>query len=101
VNRSAEFAGFTNWLDLYPAFLDAQGKQDPRLFVDGLHPREAGYRVWRDRLIQAKAAARTSATDSFSARSSALRQARHLFEVDAAAFGIGPSSVSALRWAIR
>ncbi|MEI6026525.1 MAG: GDSL-type esterase/lipase family protein [Betaproteobacteria bacterium] len=59
--RSAEFAGFTSWLDLYPAFLDAQGKQDSRLFVDGLHPSEAGYRVWRDRLIQAMAAARASA----------------------------------------
>jgi lysophospholipase L1-like esterase len=59
--RSAEFAGFTVWLDLYPAFVDAQGKQDPRLFVDGLHPSEAGYRVWRDRLVPALASARASA----------------------------------------
>jgi lysophospholipase L1-like esterase len=58
--RSAEFAGFTTWLDLYPAFLDAQGKQNARLFVDGLHPSEAGYRVWRDRLVQALAAARAT-----------------------------------------
>jgi len=58
---SAEFAGFTTWLDLYPAFVDAQGKQDPRLFVDGLHPSEAGYRVWRDRLVPALATARASA----------------------------------------
>jgi lysophospholipase L1-like esterase len=55
---SAEFAGFTTWLDLYPVFVDVRGKQDPRLFVDGLHPSEAGYRVWRDRLIQALASAR-------------------------------------------
>jgi len=59
--NSAEFAGFTTWLDLYPAFVDAQGKQDPRLFVDGLHPSEAGYRVWRDRLVPALATARASA----------------------------------------
>jgi lysophospholipase L1-like esterase len=38
--------------------LNAQGQQDPRLFVDGLHPSEAGYRVWRDRLLPALAAAR-------------------------------------------
>jgi lysophospholipase L1-like esterase len=58
---STEFAGFTTWLDLYPVFVDAQGKQDPRLFVDGLHPSEAGYRVWRDRLVPALASARASA----------------------------------------
>lgn len=57
--KSPEFAGFTTWLDLYPAFIDAQGKQRSRLFVDGLHPSEAGYRVWRDRLVPALASART------------------------------------------
>lgn len=59
--KSPEFAGFTTWLDLYPAFVDAQGRQDARLFVDGLHPSEAGYRVWRDRLLPALAAARRPA----------------------------------------
>jgi lysophospholipase L1-like esterase len=59
--KSPEFAGFTIWLDLYPAFLDAQGKQDARLFVDGLHPSEAGYRVWRDRLVPALAQVRKGA----------------------------------------
>jgi lysophospholipase L1-like esterase len=49
--KSPEFAGFTAWLDLYPAFVDAQGRQDTKLFVDGLHPSEAGYRLWRDRLV--------------------------------------------------
>jgi len=58
---SDEFAAFTSWLDLYPAFVDAQGRQDPRLFVDGLHPSEAGYRVWRDKLVPALASARASA----------------------------------------
>jgi lysophospholipase L1-like esterase len=58
--QSTEFAGFTTWLDLYPAFLNAQGQQDPRLFVDGLHPSEAGYRLWRDRLVPALAQARKS-----------------------------------------
>lgn len=58
---SPEFAGFTTWLDLYPAFVDAQGRQEVRLFVDGLHPSEAGYRVWRDRLVPALEAARAAA----------------------------------------
>jgi lysophospholipase L1-like esterase len=56
--QSPEFAGFTTWLDLYPSFVDAQGRQDTRLFLDGLHPSEAGYRIWRDRLVPALAAAR-------------------------------------------
>jgi lysophospholipase L1-like esterase len=56
-----EFARFTTWLDLYPSFVDARGRQDARLFVDGLHPSEAGYRVWRDRLLAALASARTAA----------------------------------------
>ena len=55
---SPEFAGFTIWLDLYPSFVDAQGRQDGKLFLDGLHPSEAGYRVWRDRLVPALVAAR-------------------------------------------
>lgn len=55
---SPEFAGFTTWLDLYPSFVDAQGRQDGKLFLDGLHPSEAGYRVWRDRLVPALVAAR-------------------------------------------
>lgn len=58
--RSPEFASFTTWLDLYPAFVDAQGRQNARLFVDGLHPSEAGYRVWRDRLVPALAAVRAN-----------------------------------------
>ena len=56
--KSPEFAGFTVWLDLYPSFVDAQGRQKAPLFVDGLHPSEEGYRVWRDRLVPALASAR-------------------------------------------
>ncbi len=59
--KNPEFAGFTTWLDLYPSFVDRQGRQTARLFVDGLHPSEAGYRVWRDRLVPALASARTLA----------------------------------------
>lgn len=59
--KRPEFAGFTTWFDLYPAFLDPQGRQDARRFVDGLHPSEAGYRVWRDRMVPALASARASA----------------------------------------
>ncbi|WP_396270561.1 hypothetical protein [Ideonella sp.] len=58
--QSPEFAPFTVWLDLTPGFVDAQDRQDPQLFVDGLHPSEAGYRVWRDRLVAALKAARES-----------------------------------------
>lgn len=39
------------YLDLYPAFVDADGHQRRDLFNDGLHPSRDGYRVWRDRLL--------------------------------------------------
>ncbi|WP_197042289.1 GDSL-type esterase/lipase family protein [Sandarakinorhabdus oryzae] len=45
--RSATMA----YLDLYPDFVDAQGRQRRDLFNDGLHPSRDGYRVWRDRLL--------------------------------------------------
>jgi lysophospholipase L1-like esterase len=48
---SAEFAPHTVYLDLFPGFIDAKGNQVGSLFTDGLHPNEAGYRVWRDRLL--------------------------------------------------
>lgn len=46
-----EFAAHVRFLDLTPGFVDAQGLQIAALFNDGLHPSEAGYRVWRDRLV--------------------------------------------------
>ena len=48
---SPPYANFVSLLDLYPAFVDASGKQIDSLFNDGLHPSEAGYRVWRDQLV--------------------------------------------------
>ena len=49
--QSPEFAGSTQFLDLYPAFVDEKGQQIASYFNDGIHPSEAGYRVWRDRLL--------------------------------------------------
>lgn len=45
------YATYLSLLDLHTAFVDPQGRQLPAYFVDGLHPNEAGYRVWRDRLV--------------------------------------------------
>jgi lysophospholipase L1-like esterase len=44
-------AGHVRYLDLYPAFLGADGQQNRAFFMDGVHPNEAGYRAWRDRLV--------------------------------------------------
>ena len=49
--ESQPFAGFVSFLDLYPAFVDASGKEIVRYFNDGTHPSEDGYRVWRDQLV--------------------------------------------------
>ena len=46
----ADQAGHVRYLDLYPAFLGADGQQHRAFFMDGVHPNEAGYRAWRDRL---------------------------------------------------
>jgi lysophospholipase L1-like esterase len=48
---SPRFAGHVSLLDLHAAFLDREGRQVTSYFVDGLHPNEAGYRAWRDRLV--------------------------------------------------
>ena len=49
---SPQFSGFVSYLDLYPLFVDAAGQQNGGYFVtDGVHPNQAGYRVWRDRLV--------------------------------------------------
>ena len=39
------------YLDLYPVFLSPDGQQNRAFFMDGVHPNEAGYRAWRDRLV--------------------------------------------------
>ena len=49
--QSKPYAQFVEYLDLYPLFVDAAGKQKSELFMDNLHPDEAGYRVWRDALV--------------------------------------------------
>ncbi|MEI6641821.1 MAG: GDSL-type esterase/lipase family protein [Novosphingobium sp.] len=38
------------YLDLYSGFVDDAGTQRRDLFNDSLHPSQAGYRVWRDRV---------------------------------------------------
>jgi lysophospholipase L1-like esterase len=48
------------FLDLYPAYLDSTGTQRPELFCDGLHPNEAGYQIWGDRVLAFLAANRTA-----------------------------------------
>jgi lysophospholipase L1-like esterase len=45
------FAEYVVYLDLYPRFVDASGAQLSDYFMDGLHPNESGYRVWRDTLL--------------------------------------------------
>lgn len=49
--QSAPFAAYVHFLDLYPAFVDSAGKQQARLFNDGIHPSLEGYAVWRDQLL--------------------------------------------------
>jgi len=48
---SGPYAGYVHYLDLVPAFVDAEGRQIEKYFDDGLHPNETGYRVWRDQLL--------------------------------------------------
>jgi lysophospholipase L1-like esterase len=48
---SPPFADYVVYLDLYPRFVDASGAQLSGYFMDGLHPNESGYRVWRDTLL--------------------------------------------------
>lgn len=47
-----EHASRLSVLDLHAVFIDRSGRQISSYFVDGLHPNEAGYRAWRDRLVQ-------------------------------------------------
>jgi lysophospholipase L1-like esterase len=65
---SPDWSAFTGWLDLTPGFVDAQGQQVAALFTDGLHPNQAGYRIWRDRLLPFLATERRKATATTAAR---------------------------------
>ena len=49
--HSAAYRNFVEYLDLYPLFVDGAGHQRSERFMDGLHPDEAGYRIWRDALV--------------------------------------------------
>ncbi len=48
---SVPYAGQVVYLDLYSRFLDSKGMQVGSLFMDGLHPNTAGYRIWADALL--------------------------------------------------
>ncbi len=52
--------GSLHFLDLYSSYVDAAGVQRGELFCDALHLNEAGYRVWRDRLVTYLAEIRSS-----------------------------------------
>lgn len=51
--RTTSHAGYVSYLELYPAFVDAAGKQIAAHFADGVHPNESGYRIWRGLLLPA------------------------------------------------
>ncbi|ESQ77630.1 GDSL-type esterase/lipase family protein [Asticcacaulis sp. AC402] len=40
-----------SFLDLYPDFVDVDGRGPRHLFPDGVHLSEEGYRLWRDLLL--------------------------------------------------
>jgi lysophospholipase L1-like esterase len=48
---SEPFSRYIRFFDAHATFVDASGRQLTQYFVDGLHPNETGYRVWRDRLV--------------------------------------------------
>lgn len=47
-----EFSKFVVFLNLYPYYMDADGRQIATYFADGLHPNDQGYTVWRDKLLE-------------------------------------------------
>jgi lysophospholipase L1-like esterase len=57
--KQSGYASWVTYLDLYRSFVDDAGTQRKELFVDGLHPARDGYRIWRDRLLESLATART------------------------------------------
>jgi lysophospholipase L1-like esterase len=59
-----QYSPFTTYLELYPAFVDSTGKQIAGCFADGVHPNEAGYRIWRGHLLPALDRARAAADHS-------------------------------------
>jgi lysophospholipase L1-like esterase len=51
LTASLPFANYVVYLDLYSKFVDSSGAQMSGYFMDGLHPNESGYRIWRDALL--------------------------------------------------
>jgi len=51
LQQVAQRQGVT-WIDLYPLFVDADGKLRRELTNDGLHLMGAGYLIWRDAIKQ-------------------------------------------------
>jgi lysophospholipase L1-like esterase len=46
------YSDYTVFLNLYPLFTDSAGNQKTGFFVtDGVHPNDAGYSAWSDRLL--------------------------------------------------
>ena len=48
---SEPFSRYIIFFDTHAVFVDSSGRQLTQYFNDGLHPNEAGYRVWRERLV--------------------------------------------------
>jgi lysophospholipase L1-like esterase len=59
--QAPPLARLTSYLGLYADFGDASGQQIASRFNDSLHPNQAGYRVWRDRIVPFLQAARARA----------------------------------------
>ena len=51
LGRGAEYYKYVTFLNLYPEFVDVNGKPVQTYFNDDLHPSREGYRVWKGVLI--------------------------------------------------
>jgi lysophospholipase L1-like esterase len=61
LGRTAPHSDYVRYVDLHSAFIDERGLPIDAYYADGLHPNEAGYRVWRDLLVPFVAMLRTGA----------------------------------------
>ena len=51
LSTSEPFSRYVRYFDAHAVFVDVSGRQLTQYFNDGLHPNEAGYYAWRDRLV--------------------------------------------------